>query len=738
MATPDQANEATGATAIGPQQLASAGEWQIGEHRLNFGTLCAEHDGEQHTLAPKAMAVLLGLARNAGATVSRDQLMEMVWPNEYPTPDVLSQSVRQLRQALGSAVIQTVPRIGYRLSVPARALQPAQNREFIEVATAPNQAPKTAKATAYSQRPWKRFALVSAIAVVMISFGSWLIGKGPLTQAPAPALTATATRSAVTHLTSTLAAEVSPTLSPSGDRFAYVQIDWDTNASKVILSSIDGRQRVVLAHTATGVDTPPMWSRDGSRLLFQNFQGTQCRFVLLTLDGLRTTNRGELGPCDSEFSDHADWAFADAGIWLTRSLTASADPSLGTQIVFRDLAGVERPLRYQRTSGDFDLNPKQSPDGRWIAFRRGLFPRANLLLVASDGGETRLLTEREGYYGRFDWYSDSKHLLLSSTIYGPRELMRLNINSLQLDRLGVTAADDVDVSGNGAVFERVRRRSLLREYDIEAGLQLPSARASTGNDGMGVYAEDGRRSAFFSDRSGSLQVWLQSANDPEPVRISDFRSADLRDLSWSQNGGAISVISKDASSGDVVALIDPNNLNEVRILRLAHHELGSARLLANGAKIAYSTPAADGWQAYLADTAHPEKPVRLTELNTLTPTIQADGESLFLTDAALGQIIHLGPPYAHGSVVMTQLPQWTINRWRLSQGALWYLWLADEQQSFGLYRAPLGAPFQSDLISLLPGLRANSAFDVSADGKRALTRDAFALDHSDIGFVQLH
>ena len=69
---------------------------------------------------PKAMAVLILLAKNAGQVVSHDVLMEAVWPNAVVGPNTLQRSVTQLRKALGDSskqqnIIKTHAKQGYSL-----------------------------------------------------------------------------------------------------------------------------------------------------------------------------------------------------------------------------------------------------------------------------------------------------------------------------------------------------------------------------------------------------------------------------------------------------------------------------------------------------------------------------------------------------------------------------------------------------------------------------------------------
>lgn len=87
---------------------------------------------------PKAMAVLLELARHAPQLRTRRQIEQAVWPRGYVSEDVLTRCIGQLRRALGDdarapRLLETLPRRGYRLCaavepIGAAALQAAPVR----------------------------------------------------------------------------------------------------------------------------------------------------------------------------------------------------------------------------------------------------------------------------------------------------------------------------------------------------------------------------------------------------------------------------------------------------------------------------------------------------------------------------------------------------------------------------------------------------------------------------------
>lgn len=86
---------------------------------------------------PKAMEVLLELARHAPAVRSRAQIERAVWPRGFVSEDVLTRCIGQLRRALGDrprapGMLETLPKRGYRLRA-----------EVLTLPAAPAAAPRT-------------------------------------------------------------------------------------------------------------------------------------------------------------------------------------------------------------------------------------------------------------------------------------------------------------------------------------------------------------------------------------------------------------------------------------------------------------------------------------------------------------------------------------------------------------------------------------------------------------------
>jgi TolB-like protein/DNA-binding winged helix-turn-helix (wHTH) protein/Flp pilus assembly protein TadD len=96
--------------------------FSFGRFVLDLTRGCLLSDGREIPLRPKTFAVLTYLVQRPGELVSKEELLEAVWPGLIVTDDTLVQSIGELRRTLGDAeakLIVTVPRRGYRFELAA-------------------------------------------------------------------------------------------------------------------------------------------------------------------------------------------------------------------------------------------------------------------------------------------------------------------------------------------------------------------------------------------------------------------------------------------------------------------------------------------------------------------------------------------------------------------------------------------------------------------------------------------
>ncbi len=91
----------------------------ISDLTINLSTMNVTRRGEHIELTTKEAELLLVLAKNSPKTISRDQIIETIWPNRDDT-NIIDVYIRHLRQKIDKPydnnLIHTVSGVGYKLA----------------------------------------------------------------------------------------------------------------------------------------------------------------------------------------------------------------------------------------------------------------------------------------------------------------------------------------------------------------------------------------------------------------------------------------------------------------------------------------------------------------------------------------------------------------------------------------------------------------------------------------------
>jgi TolB-like protein/Flp pilus assembly protein TadD len=109
-------------------------DFQLGAWRVQPQLNSLACDLRTVRLEPKMMGVLLCLVQRSGDVVSKEQIVQEVWQGTFVTDDVLIRCVSELRKAFGDdagkpTFIETIPKRGYRLLIPAVPIDRANHHE---------------------------------------------------------------------------------------------------------------------------------------------------------------------------------------------------------------------------------------------------------------------------------------------------------------------------------------------------------------------------------------------------------------------------------------------------------------------------------------------------------------------------------------------------------------------------------------------------------------------------------
>ncbi|HEU0184581.1 MAG TPA: alpha/beta fold hydrolase, partial [Blastocatellia bacterium] len=123
----------------------------FGRFRIDTGKRLLFEGNELVALTPKAFDTLLALVENSGTVLSKEELMRLVWAEQFVEENNLAQNIHSIRKSLGEGgegvkYIETIPRRGYRFVADVEVLTEAQPEPPVARPTAAGK-PKTQYAT---------------------------------------------------------------------------------------------------------------------------------------------------------------------------------------------------------------------------------------------------------------------------------------------------------------------------------------------------------------------------------------------------------------------------------------------------------------------------------------------------------------------------------------------------------------------------------------------------------------
>src|SRR5262245_2960968 len=124
-------------------------------------------------LPPKAFDTLLSLIENNGSVLSKEDLLRMVWPDEFVEENNLAQNISKIRRVLeagpgGAKYIETIPKRGYRFVANIEVVDPVAASSQKETSNVVHRAAVPSPKTHY------------ALSTGDVNIAYQVIGEGPL------------------------------------------------------------------------------------------------------------------------------------------------------------------------------------------------------------------------------------------------------------------------------------------------------------------------------------------------------------------------------------------------------------------------------------------------------------------------------------------------------------------------------------------------------------------------------
>jgi len=691
------------------------------------------------------VAVLIELVRNAGDTVTRDRFLDVVWKDRVTTPDVLTQAIKELRRALdadGAATcIETIPKVGYRLVAPVQVIDAdrpvpgasssASIASTVGADTTAGAAPDRGLPSTPPARSWRLpFALAgAAVLLAGLSMLAWHARGTAKSQGSA------SWRATQIHaLTSDPGPERRPHISPDGSRIAFGVSEPDTNIGRIVVRTLEQSRLVRLTTDGPGYEWVPVWSPDGTRIAYQTMtNASDCMLhVAVSLGG----GVRDVGRCRVYSSTYYDWTPDGRGL-LTADHEAEDKPNLKLLVLDLD-SGARRYLDYARDARDQDLEGRYSPDGRHIAFRRGIAPYSDLYMMGADGSDVHALTHLASSIHGFAWTRDGTALVFASDHAGSMALYVVDAASGDVHALGVSPAQwpDAARATDAMVYEIPRAHSTLSRVPLDGATpSAPQALSrSTGSDFDPQLSPAGDRVAFVSDRSGQPQVWLQDIASDAAIALTD--AADVTTVSprWSRDGSTLVMIENTAGRRRLVEMDLASRQRRV-LSRADENVLEVAAGAANDTYIwVVDVPGEDN---RLVRVRHPRRADE--QRDSIARSVSnvdfdnADAALYFSPRVVGGGVYRAAFDQGEAVLVPREVPM-RQGRWRIAAGELWYF--SDLTEKTAKLNAFDLASGRDREVATLDAILLDTAFSVLPDRKGVILAPSDR-DDTDVGMLKL-
>ncbi|MEM6326733.1 MAG: winged helix-turn-helix domain-containing protein [Bacteroidota bacterium] len=479
--------------------------------------LRAASGDDTRQLEPKVMAVLCVLAARPGTPVTRQEFYDEVWAGVVVTDDVLTRAISELRKlfddrARPSRVIETVPRIGYRL---VASVEPVGASDPPDPGTSPVAAPPPRWGHS-TVGTWPIFGVGTLLVAVALGVGYAIGNEGTSGEAPYP----------VVPVTAEPGFEMAPALSPDGQRLAFVHSV--TEAGHLVVSDADGTGWLRLTEGAARA-WAPTWSPDGTALAFVSYRGESCTIQTLPALGGPMTR---LGACPAEGNTEIDWS--PDGQYLAVSTVQGTE---GLPVRRLDLAtGAVDTLAYDWQPGIEDWSPRFSPDGtRLLVVRNESGREARLAVIDLSDGNVRRIETPSGLIVGHDWLDDER--VIVSVLKEQTTLWTASVRGDTPTWLPVSSpwTFRLTASGGRVVAEQWASRGAIRRTSLgDLASRTPIA-PSTARDYFPTWSPDERQIAFLSDRTGAIELWTADA-DGARLRQVTRSGTLLSPPRWSSTG----------------------------------------------------------------------------------------------------------------------------------------------------------------------------------------------------------
>ena len=363
----------------------------------------------------------------------------------------------------------------------------------------------------------------------------------------------------VVPFTSSAGGKSSPAFSPDGNDIAYTWKGENADNADIYVKRIGAGGPLRLTSNPAA-EYCPAWSPDGRYIAFlRNGPSDERAYYLIPALGGTERKIGEAYGQDYAFGRCIDWSLDGKHLIVAdRMALEDSRPSI---LLLSIEDGQRKALVSQPDL--YVANPILSPDGTAIAYVQGAgFLAGDIYVVAVSGGRARRVTSDGRSLNGLAWTADGKEIVFASNRGGLWRLWRVSSSGgtpQPVNGVGEGAgAPTISPRGNRLAYVHSSvDMNLWRTAGPGWAGRRPAATkviASSRWDFEGAFSPDGRRIAFASDRSGSVELWTANSDGTNQAQLTSLKAADAGTPRWSPDGKTIAFDARLEGHGDIFVI----------------------------------------------------------------------------------------------------------------------------------------------------------------------------------------
>ena len=331
----------------------------------------------------------------------------------------------------------------------------------------------------------------------------------------------------------------------------------------------------------------------------------------------------------------------------------TGDSSKGPEVyhLYVQLVGAGTPLQLTKTPQS-DHSPAWSPDGRFIAFRRGRHPAAYYVIPALGGAERKLadadLADLAG--SGLAWSPDGKYLAVAdggekADPGGANRISYISVESGERRESKIELpgqfVQSPTFSPDGKELAFISGPGFLSNDVYVASVSGGKPRALTSlrsSMGRADWTPTGRELAFDSDHQGISTLWRISRTGGEPQPLS-VAADNANEPAVALHGNRLAFLRYAVDTNIWKAPLSPTDHEAPSRVVASTRQDSDPSFSPDGNRLAFTSDRAGSFEIYIS-AADGSNPVQLTSMRvgtTGSPAWSADGKQIAFDSRANGQ-----------------------------------------------------------------------------------------------------